>query len=116
MLIRYTHATGAASGRGCHPSAKERTPRGARTKRRGRRPRLTLDLLGHRGGLLLHLVHAADHVEGLLREGIVGAGEQLLEARDDLGERDELARLASEDLGDVEGLREEALDLTRARR
>jgi len=76
---------------------------------------LALDVLRHGDGLLLDLLHRADHVEGLLGQVVVGAREQPLEAGDGVDERDELARLAGEDLGDVEGLREEALDLGRVR-
>mmetsp|Transcript_38402 Transcript_38402/g.120959 ORF Transcript_38402/g.120959 Transcript_38402/m.120959 type:complete len:569 (+) Transcript_38402:1788-3494(+) len=83
--------------------------------RPGRRRGLVLHLLGHRLGLLNRLLHRANHVEGLLGQVVVLAGEQAREALDRLRERAELARLAGEDLGDVEGLREEALDLARAR-
>merc|ERR1719272_1303779 len=54
-------------------------------------------------------------VGGGLGQVVVLALEQALEAGDGLLERDELARLAREDLGHVEGLRHEALDLARAR-
>ena len=42
------------------------------------------------------------------------AGENLLERPDGVLERDELALETSEDLRDLEGLRHETLDLTRA--
>merc|ERR1740117_1846250 len=72
--------------------------------------------LGRHGrGLLDDLLDGADHVEGGLGQVVVLALEQALEAGDGLLERDELARLAREDLGHVEGLRHEALDLARAR-
>src|SRR4051794_34607461 len=56
----------------------------------------------------------ADHVEGGLREVIVLAFTDGAEALDGVGEVDELARRAGEDFGDVERLRQEALDLARA--
>ena len=62
----------------------------------------------------LHLLDVADHVEGLLREVVEIAGEDLLEARDGLLQRDVLAGAARELRGDEERLREEALDLARA--
>ena len=55
---------------------------------------LALDVLRHGDGLLLGLLHRADHVESLLGQVVVRAGEQPLEAGDRLLERDELARLA----------------------
>src|SRR5690606_35264390 len=57
----------------------------------------------------------ADHVERLLRQMIVVAVAQALEALDGVLQAHELARRAGEDLGDVERLREEALDLARTR-
>ncbi len=57
----------------------------------------------------------ADHVEGGLGEMVVLAGAEVLEALDRVLERHELARRAGEDLGDVEGLAEEALNLPGAR-
>ena len=60
--------------------------------------------------LLDGLVDGADHVEGLLRQGVVLALEDLLEAADGLGDRDVLAGRAGELLGDEERLGEEALD------
>ena len=61
----------------------------------------------------LDVVDGADHVEGRLGERIVVAGEDLLERADGLLEGHELALEAGEDLRDLEGLRHEALDLTR---
>ena len=57
----------------------------------------------------------ADHVEGLLRQVVVVAVAQALEALDGVGEIDEHAGRAGEHLGDMEGLRQEALDLAGAR-
>src|SRR5690606_26735511 len=64
--------------------------------------------------LLHRLVDGADHVERLRRQVVVVAADDALEAADGLLERDVLARRAGEHLGDVERLREEALDLARA--
>src|SRR5215469_2344945 len=60
------------------------------------------------------LVDGADHVEGLLRQRIELAADDALEAADRLVERDDLAVLSGEHLGDVERLRQEALHLARA--
>src|SRR3954453_8417938 len=56
------------------------------------------------------VVDAALEEEGRLRHVVVLALGDLLEATDRLGDRDVLARGAGELLGDVERLREEALD------
>src|SRR5688572_32037545 len=69
----------------------------------------------HRLCLLERLVDAADHVERLLRQVVALAVADHLEAADGFLQRDVLARRAGEDLGDGERLREEALDLARAR-
>src|SRR4051812_17917866 len=79
---------------------------------------LLLRLLHEVDGLGLHLLDVADEVEGLLRVLliiVVLAGEDFLEARDRLLQRDIFARRARELRGDEERLREEALDLARAR-
>ena len=55
----------------------------------------------------------ADHVEGLLGKRVALAADDHLEAADRLLQRHVLARRAGEHLGDVEGLRQEALDLAR---
>src|SRR3990172_576613 len=65
--------------------------------------------------LLDRLLDGADHVEGLLRQVVVLALHDLLEAADRVGELHVLARVAGEGLGHVEGLREEALALAGAR-
>src|ERR1700722_6466025 len=65
--------------------------------------------------LLDRLLDGADHVEGVLRQVVVLAFAQALEAPDGVGEVDENAGRAGEYLGDVEGLRQEALDLAGAR-
>jgi hypothetical protein len=56
----------------------------------------------------------ADHVEGGFGQVVVLAGGEALEALDGVGELDELARRAGEDLGHEERLRQEALDLAGA--
>src|SRR5690349_788202 len=66
-----------------------------------------LHLLG--GGQ--HVLDAAGHVEGALRDVVVLAVDDLLEALDRVGDRHVLALEAGELLGDEERLREEALDL-----
>src|SRR6185369_2373762 len=70
--------------------------------------------LRHLARLLDRVLDGADHVEGGLGEVIVLAGANALEALDGVLEVDEDARAAGEDFGDVEGLAEEALDLTGA--
>src|SRR5258708_28412243 len=70
-----------------------------------------------RGELLAlfdRLLDGADHVEGGLRQVIVFALAQTLEAADGVGEVDEDAGRAGEHFGDMEGLRQEALDLAGA--
>src|SRR5881392_1044500 len=71
---------------------------------------LRADLLG----LLEDLVDRADHVEGLLGQVIALSGHDHLEAADRLGQRHVLAGRAREHFGNVERLRQEALDLARA--
>src|SRR5258708_37928412 len=61
------------------------------------------------------LFDGADHVESLLRQMIVLAFAKPAETLDGVGEVDELARRAGEDFGSMERLRQEALDLARAR-
>ncbi len=65
--------------------------------------------------LLDHLIHPADHVEGLLGDVIELPIHDHLEAADGLLERHVFAGLAGEHFGHEEGLTEEALDLARAR-
>jgi hypothetical protein len=60
-------------------------------------------------------VDRADHVEGLLGQVVALAVDDHLEAADGFLQRHVLARRAGEHLGDVERLRQEALDLARAR-
>src|SRR5216683_505050 len=57
----------------------------------------------------------ADHIERLFGKMVVLAFAQSAEALDGVGEVDELAGRAGEDFGDEERLRQEALDLARAR-
>src|SRR5438445_10636771 len=71
-------------------------------------------LLAHLLGLLKGLVDAADHVERLLRQAVALTVADHLETADRFLERDVLARRAGEHFGDMERLREEALDLARA--
>src|SRR5689334_13509146 len=65
--------------------------------------------------LLDRLLDGADHVEGGFRQVVILAFAQATEALDGVGEIDELAGRAGEDFGDVERLRQEALDLAGAR-
>src|SRR4029450_12926597 len=68
------------------------------------------ELLGLGNGLL----DGADHVEGRFRQVVVVAFAQALEALDRVGQLDEHAGPAGEHFGDMEGLRQEALDLAGA--
>ena len=76
--------------------------------------RLVADLLRELLRLRLHVLDRARHVEGRLGQGVVRAREDLLEGANGVLEGHELALVASEDLRDLEGLRHETLDLTRA--
>ena len=67
------------------------------------------------GRLLLRLLDAAHHVEGLLGQVVVLAVDDLLEAADGVRELDVAPGRAGELLGHEERLREEALDLAGAR-
>src|SRR5690242_4416580 len=69
----------------------------------------------HLFALLARLVDRADHVERLLRQVVVLALEDLLEATDGLASRDVLALAACESLSDAERLGEEPLHLARTR-
>ena len=62
-------------------------------------------LLGESVSLGLDVVDSSDHVEGSLRERVVGSREDLSERSDGLLERDELSLDTGEDLGDSERLR-----------
>src|SRR5204863_3272620 len=90
-------------------------PRGPRTARprrsRCRRGWWVLRPLLQRLRLLERLIDRADHVEGLLGQRIVLPADDALEAADGVLERHDLAVLAGEHLGHVEGLRQEALHL-----
>src|SRR5262245_53101620 len=98
-------------------SASTTAPRGVVTERRIRRspsPRSGVrlgDLLGVRA----HLVEPALHVDGLLRQVVALAGDDLLEAGHGVLDLDVAPGAAGEGLGHVERLRQEALDLARAR-
>src|SRR5712691_12431882 len=65
--------------------------------------------------LLDRLFDGADHVESRLRQVIVFSFDQALEALDRVGESHELAGSTREHFGDMERLRQEALDLAGAR-
>src|SRR6516164_2865319 len=65
--------------------------------------------------LLDRLFDGADHVEGGFGQVVILAFAEAAEALDGVREIDELAGRAGEDFGDVEGLRQEALDLAGAR-
>src|ERR1051326_6772469 len=75
--------------------------------------------LGRLGGELFtlfdRLLDGADHVEGGLRQVVVLALAEALKTADGVFERDEYAGRAGEHFGDVERLRQEALDFPRAR-
>src|SRR5258708_23597172 len=77
-------------------------------------PRRSGGLGGHLARLLHRLLDGAHHVEGALGHVVVLAGDDALEGLDGVLELDEDAGRSREDLGDVEGLRHEALDLARA--
>src|SRR5688572_8696714 len=64
---------------------------------------------------LLGFFDVADHVEGLLRQIVERAAQDLLEARDRLLEGHVLAGAAHELRGHEERLRQELLDLARSR-
>src|SRR6185436_17113140 len=64
--------------------------------------------------LLGRFLDRADHVERLLGQVIVLAGDDALEACDRVLDRHVLPGAAGEHLGDEEGLRQEALDLARS--
>ena len=83
--------------------------------RREGRPSVSLRrLVLHLLGALQHVLDGALHVEGLLRDVVVLAFDDLAEAADRVGDLDVLALDAGELLGHVERLREEALDLAGA--
>src|SRR5512137_85436 len=77
--------------------------------------RTTDGALLHRLRLLERVLDRADHVERLLGQGVALAVDDHLEAADRVLQRDVLARRAGEHLRDEERLRQEALDLARAR-
>src|SRR5450631_4824761 len=75
-------------------------------------------LLGCLGSQLLALFDGlfdgADHVEGGFRQMIIFAFDDSAETLDGVGKVDEFAGRSREDFGDVERLRQEALDLAGA--
>src|SRR6185369_3770360 len=75
----------------------------------------SLLLAGDLLGLLEGLFDRADHVERLLGQSVALAVENHAEAADRVFQRHVLAGRSGEHFGDVERLREEALDLARAR-
>src|SRR5262245_58412185 len=75
----------------------------------------TLAARGEVLGLVHRLSDVADHVEGLLRQLVVLAVDDLAEALDRVGELHVTARLPRELLGHGERLRQESLDFPSAR-
>src|SRR6201995_3192016 len=71
-------------------------------------------LSGQPLALLDRLFDGADHVEGGFRQVVILAFAEIAEALDGVAELDELAGRTGEDFGDVERLRQEALDLAGA--
>src|SRR5438874_1676691 len=69
----------------------------------------------HLAGLVDGLLDRADHVERSLGHLVILAGHVPLELLDRVFEGDEVGGAAGEHFGDVEGLRQEALDLARPR-
>src|SRR5687768_7387680 len=69
----------------------------------------------HAAALFDRFVNRPDHVERLLRQIVVLAVDDLLEALHRVGNLHVLALEAGELLGDEEGLRQEPLDLARTR-
>src|SRR5436190_23452548 len=65
--------------------------------------------------LVYRLLNGAHHVERRLRQMVVLAFAKPFEAANSIGKLDEHAGRAGEYLGDMERLREEALDLARPR-
>ena len=65
-------------------------------------------------GFFERFVDRANHVEGLFRQVITFAGHDHLEAANRFGQADVLAGRAGEHFSDVEGLRQETLDLAGA--
>src|SRR4051795_5833747 len=91
--------------RAVHPQRARAGPRsGPGPRHRGYLP--PLELLG----VLLEVLEAALHEEGLLGEVVVGALGERLECLEGLRQRHEGARLTGERLRDEHVLREEALD------
>src|SRR4029450_4161191 len=87
---------------------------------RSRSASATTDVLrsrsrGQLSGLLEDVVDGADHVKGLLGEVVVLALDDLAEPAAGCGGGTVPALEAGELFGDVEGLRQEALDLARSR-
>jgi len=64
--------------------------------------------------LLDRFLDGADHIEGGFRQVIVLPVAEPFEALDGVLQVDQLAWRAGENLGDMEGLRQEALDFSRA--
>src|SRR5215471_12827570 len=91
-------------------SSLNTSPSGVRTSAVNFVSATALRLVPRRG----HAFDTALHEERRLRHVVVLALDDLPEAADRLADRDVLARRAGEHLGDVERLRQEALDPTRA--
>ena len=75
---------------------------------------LATHLLRELLSLRLHILDRTRHVERRLRQRIMQARDDLPERADGVLQRDELSLVASENLSDLERLRHETLDLTRA--
>lgn len=82
------------------------------TIRRQRPYVLITHFLGKLLGLGLGILNCTDHVEGRLWETVVRTRKDLLEGSDGIFKGNELALIASEDLGNLERLGHETLDLT----
>jgi hypothetical protein len=76
---------------------------------------LLLRLFGQLLALLYRFLNRSDHVESSFRQMVVFAFDQAFKSFDRVPQVDELAGRAGEDFCNVERLRQEALDLARAR-
>ena len=76
------------------------------------RKRLVAHLFRELFSLGLHILNRTRHVESRLRKRVVLTRDDLLEGPDGILKGNELTLVTSEDLGDLERLRHEPLDLT----
>src|SRR5680860_1656427 len=98
--------------RTCWTSCDNSSSSGLTSSNLNRRLAMGLSRLGREAlGLLHRFLDGADHVEGGFRQMVVLAGGEPLEGADGVGEIDEGAGRAGEDLGHEEWLRQEALHL-----